>query len=104
MATNTTMTIRMDADLKKQAEKICDDIGLTMSAAITIFIKRMVTDRAIPFTLSAGKSSAPLQHDIAADADMEAFNRFSGSIHRSINAKAELLESREERHARKWKI
>lgn len=53
MAANATVTIRMDAALKQQAEKICDDMGLTMSAAITIFTKRLVRDRAIPFTVSA---------------------------------------------------
>lgn len=49
MTTNATMTIRIDADLKRQAEAICEEMGLTMSAAVTIFTKRLVKDRAIPF-------------------------------------------------------
>lgn len=54
MATNTTMTIRIDADLKREAESICEEMGLTMSAAVTIFMKRLVKDRAIPFRFTAG--------------------------------------------------
>lgn len=54
MATNATMTIRIDADLKRQAEAICEEMGLTMSAAVTIFMKRLVKDRAIPFRVTAG--------------------------------------------------
>ena len=54
MATNATVTIRMDADLKREAEHICEEMGLTMSSAITIFTKRLVRDRAIPFTVTAG--------------------------------------------------
>lgn len=54
MATNATMTIRIDADLKRQAEAICEEMGLTISAAVTIFTKRLVKDRAIPFRVTAG--------------------------------------------------
>ena len=54
LATNATMTIRIDADLKREAEAICEEMGLTMSAAVTIFMKRLVKDRAIPFRVTAG--------------------------------------------------
>ena len=40
MTANATMTIRIDAELKRQAEQICEEMGLTMSAAVTIFTKR----------------------------------------------------------------
>ena len=53
MAMNATMTIRLDNELKKQAEYICAEMGLTMSSAVTIFIKRLVKERAIPFRVAA---------------------------------------------------
>lgn len=74
MAMNATMTIRLDSDLKKQAEIICEEMGLSMSSAVTIFIKRLVKDRAIPFTVSAGDSfysENNLRHLRAAAARME---------------------------------
>lgn len=49
-----TMTIRVDADLKSQAEFLCNEMGLTMSAAYNIFLKTLVRERAIPFKISAG--------------------------------------------------
>ncbi|HBQ31061.1 MAG TPA: type II toxin-antitoxin system antitoxin, RelB/DinJ family [Mitsuokella multacida] len=40
--------------LKREAEAICEEMGLTMSAAVTIFMKRLVKDCAIPFRITAG--------------------------------------------------
>ena len=54
MAANATFTIRMHPELKKQAEIVCEEMGLTMSSAMTVFLKRLVKDRAIPFRVSAG--------------------------------------------------
>ena len=42
LAKTTTVTMRVDAELKRQAELICEDIGLTPSAAYTLFLKAVV--------------------------------------------------------------
>lgn len=52
MAT-TTITIRMDENLKKQAELIFNDMGLNMTTAFTIFTKAVVRQNKIPFEISA---------------------------------------------------
>jgi DNA-damage-inducible protein J len=44
-----TITIRMDAELKKQAEALFEDIGLNMTSAFTIFTKAAVRAWGIPF-------------------------------------------------------
>ena len=49
----TNVNIRMDADLKKQFEAFCADVGLTMTAAINLFAKRTVRENRIPFKISA---------------------------------------------------
>lgn len=41
MSTNTTLTVRLDGGLKRQAETICEEMGLNMSSAITIFFKEV---------------------------------------------------------------
>ena len=38
MAT-TNLNIRIDADLKKQAEQIFNELGLNMSTALTVFLR-----------------------------------------------------------------
>ena len=47
----TTINIRVDEKLKKQAEEIFDEIGLGMTSALTIFLKAVVRNNGIPFSL-----------------------------------------------------
>ena len=48
----TNINIRMDADLKKQFEDFCNDMGMTMTTAFTIFAKKAVREYRIPFEIS----------------------------------------------------
>jgi DNA-damage-inducible protein J len=52
MAT-TSITIRMDENLKKQAEILFEDMGLNMTTAFTIFTKAVVRQGKIPFEIAA---------------------------------------------------
>ena len=52
MAT-VNVNFRLDEDVKKNMEQACDDMGLTMSAAFTIFAKKVARERRIPFEVSA---------------------------------------------------
>lgn len=52
MAT-TSVTIRMDENLKKQAEVLFEDMGLNMTTAFTIFTKAVVRQGKIPFEIAA---------------------------------------------------
>lgn len=52
MAT-TTITIRMDENLKKQAEILFEDMGLNMTTAFTMFTKAVVHQNKIPFEICA---------------------------------------------------
>lgn len=47
------ISLRIDDDVKRNAEKTLEDIGLSMSAAINIFLKTVVRENRIPFELSA---------------------------------------------------
>ena len=51
MALDTTVRARIDADLKKDVEKILSEIGLSTSQAITMFMKGIKRERGIPFEL-----------------------------------------------------
>jgi len=54
----TTLSIRIDSDLKADAEELFDDIGLNMTTAITCFFKKCVDSGAIPFSLARRKRTA----------------------------------------------
>ena len=45
----------MDAELKRNMEELCDDLGMSMTTAFTIFVKRMTGERRIPFDVSADR-------------------------------------------------
>ena len=45
----TNVNIRMDAELKKQFEAFCADVGMSMTTAFTVFAKRVVRENRIPF-------------------------------------------------------
>ena len=47
----TTLSIRMDENLKKQLEWLCGELGMTISTAVTVFAKTAVRERRIPFDL-----------------------------------------------------
>lgn len=47
------ISLRVDDEVKKNAEQTFDDIGVSMSTAINIFLKKVARERRIPFELSA---------------------------------------------------
>lgn len=51
MAT-TNVTIRMDEELKKQADDLFSDLGLSMTSALIAFTKQAVREQRIPFVIS----------------------------------------------------
>ena len=48
-----TFSVRMDANLKKQFDSLCQDFGMNTSTAINIFARAVVKQRKIPFEISA---------------------------------------------------
>ena len=53
IAQAVNLNFKLDTDVKKSMEKACSDMGLSMSAAFTIFAKKVGRERRIPFEVSA---------------------------------------------------
>ncbi|MGK0469090.1 type II toxin-antitoxin system RelB/DinJ family antitoxin [Clostridium sp.] len=51
-----TVNIRIDEELKKQAEILFSDFGMNMTTAFTIFAKAVVRERKIPFEITASET------------------------------------------------
>ena len=49
----TMVNFRMDEDLKKKMEKVCADMGMSMTTAFTIFAKTVTREKRIPFEVTA---------------------------------------------------
>jgi len=43
----------MDEELKKKMERLCDDLGMNLTTAFTIFAKKATREHRIPFEVSA---------------------------------------------------
>lgn len=53
----TSVSIRMEEELKKQFEKFCSDVGLSMSGAFCLFAKAAIREQKIPFEISIKPTS-----------------------------------------------
>jgi DNA-damage-inducible protein J len=61
------VSIRLDKDLKDEAASLFDELGLSLSGAINIFLKQSVREGKIPFEIKRGKTAGrkikPLHQD-----------------------------------------
>lgn len=72
MANTANINIRMDADLKKQFEAFCADMGMTMTTAVNIFARKAVRENRIPFEISGDVPNAETQEAIREVKQMKA--------------------------------
>lgn len=57
MTKMTVVSFRTRQLLKKKAEAVFDDMGITTSAAINMFLAQVVRDKGMPFTPSAERKN-----------------------------------------------
>jgi len=48
----TSINFRMDEELKQSMEQTCQELGMNMTTAFTIFAKKMSREKRIPFEVS----------------------------------------------------
>lgn len=53
MAQAVNVNFKLDADVKKSMEQACADMGLSLSAAFTVFAKKVAREKRIPFEINA---------------------------------------------------
>ncbi|TEB07832.1 RelB antitoxin [Pelotomaculum schinkii] len=58
MAETTNLSIRMDKELKKQAEQLFSELGMNMTTAFNIFVRQAVRQGKIPFEISLNVPNA----------------------------------------------
>ena len=67
MAT-VNMSIRMDTELKKQADAMLSDMGLNMTTAMNMFLRQVVRQGRIPFEIA---TDIPNNETLAAMKEMD---------------------------------
>lgn len=86
MATSN-ITIRIDEELKKQAEELFADLGFNMTTAFTTFIRQAVREQRIPFVISR---DTPNQETMQAIEEIQMFKKEPNK--KSYSSFLELLE------------
>ena len=64
----TTIRIRMDSDLKTQAEALFNELGMDLSMAFNLFVRQSLFEGRIPFEISLNQ---PNKETIAAMLEAE---------------------------------
>lgn len=73
MASTTNFSVRMDSDIKKQCERLYNELGINLTTAINVFLRQSLRAGGFPFdvrldqpdkeTLSAMLEAERLAHD-----------------------------------------
>ena len=66
--TTTNINIRMDSDLKAQADALFGELGMNLSTAFNIFVRQSIRDGGIPFEITLNQ---PSKDNIAAMLEAE---------------------------------
>ena len=53
MAKTENLNIRIETEIKKEAEETLDYLGLTMAEAVKLFLKQVILTDSIPFEIKA---------------------------------------------------
>ena len=85
MATSVVQ-FRVDDDLKEQATEVYEKLGLDLSTALRIFLKRSVAVRGLPFSMTLGNE------EVSAASDDEVMKISADLIEKNKRAYEELAK------------
>ena len=69
MSKTSNVFARVEPELKEQAERIFNQLGLPMSNAITLFLRQVVLNRGVPFALTLPQKPKSLHEYAEEDFD-----------------------------------
>jgi DNA-damage-inducible protein J len=94
----TAVTIRMDSDIKKRFDLLCQDFGMSANTAFNIFARAVVRNKAIPFEIQSTKDSEVVENARKAVERMRAISSVNGNSEMGLDEiNAEIAASRSER-------
>lgn len=51
----TTVSLRFDDKMKKELDELCEELGMNLTTFFTIYAKKALRERKIPFEISASR-------------------------------------------------
>ena len=75
MGKTSTISARIDPELKNEAERVFKELGITSSQAITLFYKQVELQRGLPFIVRIPNNlTAETLEDASSRTNIESFN------------------------------
>ena len=94
--------IRVDEQLKNQASAIYNELGIDLSTAIRMFLKKTVSDGGLPFSTKINEST--LDAILAAE-KMRVLSEQNGNSELTLKEiNEEIRKARTDRKRKKWNI
>ncbi len=47
----STISVRLDSNDKHRFEEFCNDVGMSISTAVSMFVKNVITNQKLPFSV-----------------------------------------------------
>lgn len=85
MARTASVFTRVEPTIKAQAENVLDQLGISMSTAIEIYLRQIALQRKIPFEIKLSDINKPISYGSLSDEDFDAL------MNKSINSYADGL-------------
>lgn len=58
MGKSVTMNIRIDEDVKKEAEELFESLGLNLTTAVNVFMRQAIKSNGIPFMITNNENKS----------------------------------------------
>jgi DNA-damage-inducible protein J len=102
MATTALVQVRIDSDLKEQATKLYEGLGIDLSTAVRMFLKRSVLVNGVPFSMTLPKAEYKAERALRAMQEISEAAERNGVADMSLEEiNAEIAAVRMERQAAK---
>ncbi len=72
----TTVSIRVEDSVKRDAETLFANLGLTMSSAVNVFFRQAIMEEALPFQVKFKRKHITLQERLAGFDDNYEFHEW----------------------------
>ena len=66
----TAMTVRLDSIQKAKFDQLCEQFGMSANTAINVFVRTVIRNRCIPFTIAADNEESIRENATKAFRDM----------------------------------
>lgn len=92
---DTTINIRLQKEVKEEAQEILESFGLDLSAGIRLFLKQVINHKRVPFKIVTENGYTPEEEEEMVREAEEALENYKNGKQKGYLSVAEMLEDME---------